>query len=112
MASSVTDSKTPRNRYVHPWPEEGEPEYSKTEDSAEALANAMTYWGNPLLLPNRCSASQPSRKPVPWLIRNGMGGEPLPGDAPERAADADRDLPRHAGELTMAKPPATQDEES
>jgi hypothetical protein len=49
MASSVTDSKTPRNRYVHPWPEEGEPEYSKTEDSAEALANAMTYWGNPLL---------------------------------------------------------------
>jgi hypothetical protein len=49
MASSVTDSKTPRNRYVHPWPEKGEPEYSKTEDPAEALASALAYWANPLL---------------------------------------------------------------
>ncbi|MGO9248794.1 MAG: DUF1800 domain-containing protein, partial [Solirubrobacteraceae bacterium] len=49
MASSVTDSKTPINRYKNPWPEEGEPEYSKTEDPAEALASAMAYWGNPLL---------------------------------------------------------------
>ncbi len=32
-----------------------------------------------------------------------MAAQPLPGDPPERAADADRDLPRHAGELTMAK---------
>jgi hypothetical protein len=49
MASSVTDSKTPQNRYINPWPQEGEPEYSKTEDPAEALASAMAYWGNPLL---------------------------------------------------------------
>src|SRR5580658_794271 len=32
-----------------------------------------------------------------------MGGEPLPGHAPERPAHADRDLPRHAGELTVAR---------
>jgi hypothetical protein len=44
MASSVT-SKT----YVNPWPGEDEPEYSKTEEPAEALANAMNYWANPLL---------------------------------------------------------------
>jgi hypothetical protein len=44
MASSVT-SKT----YENPWPGEGEPEYSKTEEPAAALANAMSYWANPLL---------------------------------------------------------------
>ncbi len=49
MASAVTDSKTPQNRYVNPWPGEGEPEYSKTEDPTEALANAISYWANPLL---------------------------------------------------------------
>jgi uncharacterized protein (DUF1800 family) len=49
MASSVTDSKTPQIRYINPWPQKGEPEYSKTEDSAEALASAMAYWANPAL---------------------------------------------------------------
>ena len=44
MASSVT-SKT----YANPWPAKGEPEYSKTEEPAAALANAMSYWANPLL---------------------------------------------------------------
>jgi hypothetical protein len=44
MASSVT-SKT----YENPWPNKGEPEYSKTEEPAAALANAMNYWANPLL---------------------------------------------------------------
>jgi uncharacterized protein (DUF1800 family) len=49
IASYVTDSKTPQNRYVNPWPQEGEPEYSKTETPAEALASALAYWANPLL---------------------------------------------------------------
>jgi hypothetical protein len=44
MASSVT-SKT----YPSPWPNGGEPEYSKTENPAEALASALAYWANPLL---------------------------------------------------------------
>jgi hypothetical protein len=44
MASYVT-AKT----YANPWPQEGEPTYSKTEEPATALASAMAYWGNPLL---------------------------------------------------------------
>jgi hypothetical protein len=44
MAGYVTN-KT----YANPWPEKGEPEYSATEDSQEAMANAMQYWGRPLL---------------------------------------------------------------
>jgi hypothetical protein len=44
MASYVT-SKT----YPNPWPKEGEPKYSETEEPVAALASAMSYWGNPLL---------------------------------------------------------------
>jgi uncharacterized protein (DUF1800 family) len=44
MASYVT-SKT----YPNPWPEEGAPQYSSTEDPATAMTNAMAYWANPIL---------------------------------------------------------------
>ncbi len=44
MASYVT-AKT----YENPWPKAGEPKYSETEEPAAALANAMSYWGDPLL---------------------------------------------------------------
>jgi hypothetical protein len=44
MASYVTE-KT----YPNPWPGEGEPKYSETENPAEALASALAYWANPLL---------------------------------------------------------------
>jgi hypothetical protein len=44
MASYVT-SKT----YPNPWPPQGQPEYSATEDPATALSNAIAYWANPLL---------------------------------------------------------------
>jgi len=44
IASYVT-----QNTYPNPWPTNGEPEYSKTEEPDEALSNAMAYWGNPLL---------------------------------------------------------------
>ena len=44
MASYVTE-KT----YPNPWPPEGQPQYSATEDSAEALSNALLYWANPPL---------------------------------------------------------------
>jgi len=44
MASSVT-SKT----YPNPWPAEGQPVYSATEDPATALSSALAYWANPLL---------------------------------------------------------------
>jgi len=44
MASYVT-SKT----YPNPWPQQGQPEYSATEDPAAALSNALAYWANPPL---------------------------------------------------------------
>lgn len=44
MASYVT-AKT----YPNPWPGQGEPEYSATENSAEALSSALAYWANPQL---------------------------------------------------------------
>jgi hypothetical protein len=44
MASYVT-----QKTYPNPWPAKGEPEYSKSEEAAEALANALAYWGDPLL---------------------------------------------------------------
>jgi Protein of unknown function (DUF1800) len=44
MASYVT-AKT----FADPWPPEGQPGYSETEDAATALAGARGYWGNPLL---------------------------------------------------------------
>jgi hypothetical protein len=61
IASYVTD-KT----YPNPWPQAGEPEYSATEDPAEALANAMAYWANPLLSAEsmRCIATFAQTCPV------------------------------------------------
>ena len=44
IASYVT-AKT----YPNPWPAEGEPAYSATEDPATALSSALAYWANPLL---------------------------------------------------------------
>jgi Protein of unknown function (DUF1800) len=44
MASYVT-SET----YPNPWPPEGQPQYSATESSAEALSSALAYWANPPL---------------------------------------------------------------
>ncbi|HSY39829.1 MAG TPA: DUF1800 family protein, partial [Polyangia bacterium] len=46
LASYVT-----QKTYANPWPAEGEPEYSKTEEPGEALSSAMAYWGSPLLTP-------------------------------------------------------------
>jgi uncharacterized protein (DUF1800 family) len=44
MASYAT-SET----YPNPWPAQGEPQYSSTEDPSAALATALAYWGNPRL---------------------------------------------------------------
>jgi hypothetical protein len=44
IASYVT-----QKTYPNPWPNEGELEYSATEDPREALSGAMAYWGNPPL---------------------------------------------------------------
>jgi uncharacterized protein (DUF1800 family) len=44
IASYVT-AKT----YANPWPAEGQPSYSETEDPAAALESALAYWGGPLL---------------------------------------------------------------
>ncbi|HEY3827643.1 MAG TPA: DUF1800 domain-containing protein [Solirubrobacteraceae bacterium] len=44
MANYVT-----QNTYPNPWPQKGEPEYSATEEPAEAMASAMAYWANPPL---------------------------------------------------------------
>jgi hypothetical protein len=35
--------------YPNPWPGEGEPEYSATEEPSAALASAIAYWADPLL---------------------------------------------------------------
>jgi uncharacterized protein (DUF1800 family) len=37
------------NTYPNPWPAQGEPVYSATEDPDAALANALAYWANPPL---------------------------------------------------------------
>jgi hypothetical protein len=44
MASYVTQKS-----YPNPWPAEGQPAYSATEEPAEALASALAYWANPSL---------------------------------------------------------------
>jgi Protein of unknown function (DUF1800) len=44
MASYVT-----QKTYPNPWPGQGEPEYSATENSAEALSSALAYWADPQL---------------------------------------------------------------
>jgi hypothetical protein len=44
MASYVTAKS-----YPNPWPGEGEPHYSETEEPATALASALGYWSNPPL---------------------------------------------------------------
>jgi hypothetical protein len=44
IASYVT-----QKTYSNPWPSEGEPEYSSSEEPAEALTSALAYWGNPPL---------------------------------------------------------------
>ncbi len=35
--------------YANPWPGEGQPDYSETEDPATALSSALAYWANPSL---------------------------------------------------------------
>ncbi len=42
MASYVT-----QKTYPNPWPGKGEKAYSETEEAPEAMASAMTYWGEP-----------------------------------------------------------------
>ncbi len=60
MASYVT-SKT----YPNPWPGEGQPEYSETEDPATALVERARLLGQPVCCPpNPSSASPPSRGPA------------------------------------------------
>jgi uncharacterized protein (DUF1800 family) len=44
IASYVT-----ANTYPNPWPPEGQPGYSPTEDPVTALAGALAYWASPLL---------------------------------------------------------------
>jgi uncharacterized protein (DUF1800 family) len=44
MASYAT-----AENYPNPWPPEGQPGYSETEDSTQALQSALAYWGSPLL---------------------------------------------------------------
>ena len=48
-----------------PWPQEGEPKYSETEEPAEALASAMSYWANPLLSSESSAVHRPLRGNLP-----------------------------------------------
>ncbi len=55
MASYVT-AKT----YANPWPAEGEPEYSETEEPPAALASALRLLGQPAAVqpnPTQCIAA-------------------------------------------------------
>lgn len=40
---------TTAKSYADPWPPEGQPPYSDTEEPAAAMQSALAYWGNPLL---------------------------------------------------------------
>ena len=68
--------------------------YSTTETPDEALSKALTSWGG------RPCAATPGRAPRLRPTRRGachpaLPTGRLPGDAPERAAAADRHQPRH-----------------
>jgi uncharacterized protein (DUF1800 family) len=91
IASSVT-SKT----YPNPWPPQGEPAYSATEDPADALASAMSYWGNPPLSgeSERCIAS--------------FAETCLQGDIPEWSASPYRAMRQNALRMLIATSPDMQ----
>ena len=55
--------------------------------------------GRPAAVGRIAAVHRAVRAVVPACRNGRMGAEPLPGDPPERAAHADRHLPRHAGEL-------------
>ena len=99
MASSVT-----QKTYPNPWPAKGEPVYSPTEEPDEALTSALAYWGQPAAVGRIAAVHRRVRHLLPAGRDGRMGVEPLPRNAPERIAHADRDRPRHAGELTMLNP--------
>ena len=70
--------------------------------------NALAYWGNPALSGEAGNASLRSRAHASKVSQPRVAAEPLPRAAPERAAHADRDLSRPAGELTIVRAaPAT-----
>ena len=96
----LRDAKT----YANPWPQEGEPEYSDTEEPAAALAERDGLLGQPAAVRRIAAVHRRVRAVLPGGMTTAEWEQsPLPGDPPERAAHADRHLPRHAGELTMAK---------
>ncbi len=107
MASYVT-SKT----YPNPWPPQGQPEYSATEDPATALSNAIAYWANPPSVRRIRAVHRRLRAVLSEGTARELGAECLSGHAPERAAHADRDRPRYAGQLMAAARARTEDEES
>ncbi len=98
MASYVTDEDLP-----NPWPGKGPTRIQRQTRTAadRAAVSALAYWANPRCPanPQQCIADFAATSCLKGTAR-AVGAEPLPGDAPERAADADRDLPGHAGELT------------
>ena len=93
-----------RRRATEPVAAAGEPQYSATEDPDNGAAKARSPTGaNPLSPTNPGECIAAFRRLLPARgRRRPLAAEPLPGDPPERAADADRNVPRHAGELTMA----------
>ena len=96
MASYVTD-KT----YPNPWPGEGAARVQRDRGSRDRDGERARLLGQPD--PVGRIASSASRAFAQSCLKEPpgeLGAEPLPGDAPERAAHADRDLPRHAGELS------------
>jgi len=54
--------------YANPWPSQGEPQYSATEEPQTALANAIAYWGNPPL-------SGESRQCIADFAQSALGTE-------------------------------------
>ena len=68
--------------------------YSTTETAEEALARALAAWGSPALRAEHRAELLDFARRAEKPIDRRLAAGPLPGDAPERAAAADRRQPR------------------
>ena len=69
--------------------------YSTTETADEALARALASWGSPALRAEHRAELLDFAQRAEKLVDRQLAARPLPGDAPERPAAADRHQPGH-----------------
>ena len=69
-------------------------DYPEDERSAEAVDSALAFWGNPTISTRHPQEARGVRRALPRRRRPALEAGALPAPAPERAAHADRDVPR------------------